>query len=42
LSKIISNPDDQQERFDYSAQKTLFLGDYNDNACSTLTELILD
>ena len=42
LGKVISNPNDEQYRFDYSYQKTLFLGSYNYNACSRLTELILD
>jgi len=40
LSKLISKPEDDHLKFDYSFQKNLFLGEYEGNACPKLTELI--
>lgn len=42
LTKIFTLPDNEHFKFDYSFQKRLFLGNYESNACSTLTEHIFD
>lgn len=42
LQQIIDNPERSEERFDYSFQKRLFFGNYENDACKKLTETLFD